>query len=597
MSAVRGRGPGTPSTAAGAIAATPPATMAADWRAFGWLMAAALIVLGAGIGLRDPWPSDEPRFALVARLMVESGDWWFPRRGSELYSDKPPMLMWLQALSWQLTGHWRIAFGLPSLLAGLATLALVWDLGRRLWSPRIGLLAAVAVLSAFMFGFQFKRAQIDPLVTFLITLANWGLLRHLLLGPNWRAFWLGCFAAGLGVITKGVGVIALLMLVPWALARRAGWHGLAHTAPQRGDGWRWAAGALAFLAAIALWLAPVAALALARGTPEHLAYLQDILFNQTARRYAGQVGGHESKPWWYFGPVLLLHFFPLSLVYGAGWRDARAAWRVRDGRLAVLLGWCALVLLFFTLSGGKREVYILPMLPMLALALGPTLARIADARWLHRTALACALLLGTGLLVAGAWGASGRWARMDAVMAERGMAESWPAVAMLMMVAGAVFALAAIVFRARRGVHALLAGLAGLWLVWGLGIAPLANGSASAADVMRQADAVAGPDGEIALVAWKEQNMLMAPRPVQDFGFKRPPPAQFQDATDWLRQAPERRWVFALAGAVGPCVDEARITRVGRSNRRDWWMFQADAVVPGCTLPARRGQIDDDTED
>ena len=48
----------------------------------------ALLLLGLGIGLRDPWPSDEPRFALVAKQMVESGDWLFPHRGFELYSDK-----------------------------------------------------------------------------------------------------------------------------------------------------------------------------------------------------------------------------------------------------------------------------------------------------------------------------------------------------------------------------------------------------------------------------------------------------------------------------------------------------------------------------
>ena len=167
---------------------TPGTTTAADRRAFGWLLLAALLVLGAGMGLRDPWPSDEPRFALVAKTMVESGDWLFPHRGSELYSDKPPMLMWLQALSYQVTGNWRVAFLMPSLLAGLGTLWLVWDLGRRLFTPRAGLLAAIAVLSALMFSFQFKRAQIDPLITFLITLANWALLRHLLTGPHWRLY-------------------------------------------------------------------------------------------------------------------------------------------------------------------------------------------------------------------------------------------------------------------------------------------------------------------------------------------------------------------------------------------------------------------------
>src|SRR5690348_17483487 len=62
------------------------------------------------------------------------------------------------------------------------------------------LYAATAVLFAFQFMYQMKRAQIDPLITFWITLANWGLLLHFLRGPNWRAYVLGCFAAGLGVI-------------------------------------------------------------------------------------------------------------------------------------------------------------------------------------------------------------------------------------------------------------------------------------------------------------------------------------------------------------------------------------------------------------
>jgi 4-amino-4-deoxy-L-arabinose transferase-like glycosyltransferase len=121
--------------------AVPHATTSAlDRRHFWLLMLAALVLLGAGIGLRDPWPSDEPRFTLVARQMIASGDWLFPHRGSELYSDKPPMLMWLEAVFYLVTGNWRVAFLLPSLLAGLATLALTWDIGRRLWNPRVGCL-------------------------------------------------------------------------------------------------------------------------------------------------------------------------------------------------------------------------------------------------------------------------------------------------------------------------------------------------------------------------------------------------------------------------------------------------------------------------
>lgn len=97
----------------------------------GWLLLIALVVLGAGLGLRDPWPADEPRFALIAKEMVESGQWLFPMRGGELYPDKPPLFMWGIAIGYVLTGSIKVAFLLPSLLAGLLTILLVWDLGRR----------------------------------------------------------------------------------------------------------------------------------------------------------------------------------------------------------------------------------------------------------------------------------------------------------------------------------------------------------------------------------------------------------------------------------------------------------------------------------
>ena len=220
-------------------------------REFWLFMLIALVILGAGIGLRDPWPSDEPRFALVAKQMVESGDWLFTHRGSELYSDKPPMFMQMQAAAYTLTGNWRVAFLLPSLLAALGTLFLIHDIGRRLWNHRTGLWAAAALLATLQFVYQSKRAQIDPVVTFLITLGNYGLLRHFLLGPDWRAYWLGCFAAGLGVITKGVGIITLLLFLPYVYARVRHWQPV--LVPGRA-GWRWAGGALAFLAAVAIWL-------------------------------------------------------------------------------------------------------------------------------------------------------------------------------------------------------------------------------------------------------------------------------------------------------------------------------------------------------
>jgi hypothetical protein len=69
---------------------------------------------------------------------------------------------------------------------------------------------------------------------------------------------------------------------------------------------------------------------------------------------------------------------------------------------------------------------------------------------------------------------------------------------------------------------------------------------------------------------------------MQDFGFNKPWPLQFGEAVRWQAAAPDQRWIFALREAVRPCVLESRATVVGTSNRRQWWMFRADAVLPGC---------------
>ena len=546
-------------------------------RAFWLLMLLAFVVLGAGIGLRDPWPSDEPRFTLSAKQMVESGDWLFPHRGRELYSDKPPMLMWAEAASFEITRSWRVAFLLPSLLAGLLTIGLTYDLGRRLWNHRAGLYAAIAVLFVFQFMYQVKRAQIDPLIMGWITLANWGLLLHFLRGPRWRLYWLGCFAAGVGVITKGVGILALLMFVPYLFARMRGWEGVTRT---QSSGWRWLGGIIAFLAPILAWGLSVLVVAKTSGSPEYAAYVNDLFFRQTAGRYAGSWS--HPQPFYYYLPIVLFNWFPMSLAYiGAvprWWRDLKAG----ESRVLLPLGWTLLILIFFSIPVGKRDVYLMPAIPMVALAMAPYLEEMAASRWLRNTAFAIALIGGVIVVGAGLWALLGHSPAAERFIEQRELDDLGHRVWGMIIAIGAAFVLAAAWFRPRRGIHALLAGIAALWLIWSFVSYPLLNDSSSAKGVMRRAREVVGPDKEIGLVAWKEQNLLMAEGPVRDFGFVLPWDKQLTEAIEWQAGNPERRPIFILQDAMGRCIDRDKSRLIGHANRREWWLVPREAIVADC---------------
>jgi 4-amino-4-deoxy-L-arabinose transferase-like glycosyltransferase len=541
----------------------------------------ALLVLGAGLGLRDPWPSDEPRFALVAQWMVEHGQWLFPHRGHELYPDKPPVFMWLQALSYYLTGHWRIAFLLPSLLAALGALALVYDLARRLWGHRSALLAAATLLVTIHFTYQMRNAQIDPLLLGWMTLANYGLLRHLLLGPCWRWFAVGCFFAGVGVATKGVGVLALLMLVPYLVARRGHWR---HLALPTG-GWRWAGGLALFFVAILGWLLPMLLIAHADADPQHAEYVQNILFGQTVHRYATPTG-HIHSPFYFLG-IIVVDWLPLSLLLPwalpAWWRRLKR----RDARFLLPLGWAVLVLLFFSLSPGKRDVYILPALPMVALALAPLLPGLLRRRGVRIAVFALTVLLAGTLAAASALAIHRHPAWALKIEQSLDPRIWW----MLLAIGVAGLAIAALT-RVRRAPLGWLLFAGVLWSVYGVWGYPLLNGDRSARDVMVEARAIAGPQATIGLLAWKEQNLLMAQGPVTEFGFRKPWPRQYAEAIAWLEGDPAQRWIFSLDEAMGACVDRARAIHVGHANRREWWMFRHDAVIPGC-IPRTAGDDDE----
>ena len=95
--------------------------------------------------------------------------------------------------------------------------------------------------------------------------------------------------------------------------------------------------------------------------------------------------------------------------------------------------------------------------------------------------------------------------------------------------------------------------------------------------LMRVVGVAIGPDAQLGLVGWREQQLLMADRPAQDFGFKRDTKLQFTDALAWQRQMPASRWLLVEGSVLPACVDKAKARDMGNANRRQWWLLEAPA--------------------
>lgn len=527
-----------------------------------------LVLIVSGLGLRDPWPADEPRFALVARDMVATGDWLVPRVAGDIYADKPPLFFWLIASFLTLTGSLRASFLIPSVLAGLGTTLLVYDLARRLWSRETGLIAAISLLMTVQFVWQARQAQIDATLCFWTTLSLYGLLRHLLLGPAWRWYAVGWFAAGLGVITKGVGFLPLLALIPFALLRAPKW-----SPRYRGDEpLKWWMGPVAFLFAVGLWLVPV--LWASMDNAELAAYRDEILFRQTVTRYAN--AWHHQEPFWYFlVQVIPWLWLPLTLLVPWLVPKWREAWRRGDMRIVLPLAWAVLVVVFFSASSGKRGVYVLPAVPAFVLACAPFLHGIALQRIPQRAIFALASIIASVTSIA----AIAMLAHTDLrseVIETYGIDPLGP-----LAVMGVIAGLACIALRPRRGILAYAFVISTVLLVVSFWINPAMDAVRSGKRFIAMVDQVASPQAELGIIGFKEQYMLQLHSPITHFGHARWREAEEEaaDAALWLSEGANRQLIVPEF-ARNLCFKGASARRVGSANGIDWYLVSNSASSP-----------------
>jgi len=362
----------------------------------GWLrdMAILIFVLGipflqflGGLPLIDP---DEGRYAEIPREMLEQGDFITPTLNYVKYFEKPPLLYWLNAASFKLSGLTEQAARLPSALCGLLTILATYLIARRLYGRRTALIAALILGTSVGFVLQSRIILTDMLLTFCLTAALGAFViasqREGRRGTPlpWYAFYLFC---ALAVLAKGlIGIVFPAGIIFFYLLLGGRWKLLGEM--------RIATGLVLFLAIAAPWF-----VAVSLKNPE---FARFFFIHEHFERFTSTVHGRY-QPLWFFLPVLAATMLPWSFfIPGA----LRRAWRDRhhdDNQAGLyLLIWAVLIFLFFSKSNSKLVPYILPIFPPLAILIANRIDGVLDGH--GRELKLASLLLGMTLTILGVAG-------------------------------------------------------------------------------------------------------------------------------------------------------------------------------------------------
>jgi 4-amino-4-deoxy-L-arabinose transferase-like glycosyltransferase len=367
---------------------------------------ALLLLVLAGLclpvlGFPSLWDIDEGKNAEAAREMLEAGNWVLPTFNYQFRFEKPALLYWLQIGAYQFFGVNEFAARLPSALAALLTVLLTYELGRRLFGPRTGLLSGLVLASAAAFGASSQFANPDALLS---TFTAWTLLACWcgLERPARVWFVLAGIGAGLAVLAKGPigiagpGAVVILFLL-WSGRLRALWT-------------RRLGLAIGVMVATALpWYVWI-------GVDTKGQFLNQFLLRENLERALNPMEHHSGPPYYYLA-VLLVGFAPWSAFLGlAAWyafRDARGGAGLPTPptrAIRFLACWIGVYLIVFSLARTKLPNYILPVYPPVALLTARFLDRwrTGDLRppaWRATLGLGSLALVGVivglGLLVAG----------------------------------------------------------------------------------------------------------------------------------------------------------------------------------------------------
>lgn len=315
-----------------------------------------VIFLG-DVPLRD-W--DEGTRALIAREIYRTGNWLYPSLGGQPYLLKPPLMDWLIALSYKISGVHEFSTRFPGAFFSAIGVPLLYLVAREVFEQRLPAIFAASVYLTLLPVVRHGRlAMLDGMAVSFFLL----LLFCLLKSRNDRRWALGVgFGLGLISFTKGLLVVPLgAIAFAFLLANQQ----------------------FSLLQSPYFWLGiilgnlPMLAWYFAQWQHYGISFLQVHFQSQGVERISQGIEGHAQPPWYYL-LELLKYSFPWLLFFPGGislaWQKRHTSW----GSLILIgtIGYLGTISVMKT----KLPWYIMPLYPFFALAVAAYLAQIWQNR-------------------------------------------------------------------------------------------------------------------------------------------------------------------------------------------------------------------------
>ncbi len=307
--------------------------------------------------------ADEPRYAQVAREMLERRDWITPVLGGRPWLEKPPLYYWQAMLTYSIFGVSDWAARLPSALDASLLILTVYFFLRR-FRPGFALDGAlISASSAGIVGYA-RAASTDMALAaaFSIGMLGWWAWRE-----SGKKTYLAVFYGfmALGMLAKGpvAPFLAAVIIVLYAMAVR-------ELSPVLKS--LWLPGIFLFCAIALPWY-----IAVQLHNPE---FFREFIVQHNLGRFSENLY-HHSEPFWYYLPVTALALAPWTVFVIAGLvQVVRSWWAQRTPadaagtdfkkQFGIFAGcWLIVPMVFFSMSQSKLPGYILPAIPAGALLL------------------------------------------------------------------------------------------------------------------------------------------------------------------------------------------------------------------------------------